>query len=1464
MSSLDWVNDRPDSKHSYTSADPQADSPLDQPTHGGQFLPTLGALAARSNAQRAALGGTKHQQSASTSSSHYSYSMNSPPIRAPGSTAYSFGGRDPTTTTSLPATTVVSPSLGASGDPAPPQGEDIVRKYFGIQRQGSGVATDLETSGVSALQQQPQSSKQELLSVQGSADIGDDNNTATGSIVYRRAVSSGDLPTLDELHEALQSSAADSGGSSKNILTYDFVESPLEALVRRLTIELFQLYVSEDRRRLGSGAKGPRLSALGHGPMSNEDEDIAQSLSRVLDPLTTDEGYVQQFRLGPSLRSGSTTPAVTMDGYFVPNQTSGGAAETTGDGSGNEVRPRPRPRHRLLERTWMEEALIKARRVSTIDETAGEAILQGLELEAGGGSPTQDPTTLRSMAANVVDSLGVGSLGPSSPQAVSDVAQFSTSTGQTRMARRGQVLPRGVAGEARGMPQLQRGDSGERRRVAALGLASVSEEGGDSTDDGSGRGVSPRGYHRARDPAARHRKQAAGISPARASLLRAVGRRQSVRLQPGKGQIVVSETPTGTRTDEAAGNRNSLAAPVTLDAESLARAKRTNSLPGAIQVPETREVSYRELQRKAARSVEVTRAAKSRARVVRRAERMVRGGTQPTTARKRHGHHRRAASRAADMELQLVCVELPPPVPLRVRREQVRAAPEPLIVVRRAATHPRQTPAATAEQRIGRVQNQLLGAQAVLSRHNSAMRQQAALKASDGASRAPGSGTVRKQALDAMMLESALDDRIDADERQRLVSVKQNRRQSPRNTDTGLQNDGESANRPWRNARRRSTLRRKQEASQGRQQGAQDEPQQDRQLESQQKPHQTSSMQESASIPKPPPPSARRLLLHGPAYKMTSVLRARPDTYLFLFTDLLVVTVRAGAAQLYAGADALTIVPMAAPSPDAATIPANDRYRVLIVAPLAQKTTVLRREREGASKRGGEDAEAEERRVEAQEERVRRACHTFEKNASEAVVYLINHEIIGPTADTVAGFLHRCTALNRRQTGSFLGAGIVGENLHHNPTADEIEQEKSFHQLAWTTFVDRCSIVAVPIDEALRSILLYCRLPSNRRSTGILLELAALQWFTKNREHGSTPGVFVPESQDIAVKLAFTVMMLNSEVHNPMVRTSDAHDAVYHAFVNKFRASVVDDPALAAKRKGNVLRKRDQPRVVTVMEVPTEVLRAIYDRILANRLVTCSDTYATAPEFDIDWVRSPDATAVSLSDEQVTQEIEDIYSDPGFRDGILFNASSDRLPSKYNVDPPAWVRVTVRIPEPDPNFALTVRVVGASSDAPADAVAILPANRLEFSATNAACFVIRPRHVGHFTLHFVPEGSRARYYHPIPPRNIVVEGAFMRHVLQLSWKRSDPHASHGRHLFGLDSPASKSRWVHALDDAMRASAGASAKDVLRRAERAAQTLAALTPVEQSKSDAASVGTVARSSADQGITPMQLLGSLSSG
>ncbi|KAJ2162654.1 hypothetical protein GGF46_000527 [Coemansia sp. RSA 552] len=1465
VSSLEWANDRPSSMQSYRSTEQTGaahpgeglppESPLESPSYTGRFPPALGALAARSSAQRNKLGvhtgPSRHHPSASTSSSHYSYSMNSPPIRGTGTAAQSFGSREQSS--SLPTTAVTLPSPDTAGEPsAALQGEDIVRKYFGLQRQPGG-----ESSSESTRQQATASPLSKSPTGSGAGD------ESTGSIIYRRAVSSGDLPTLEEMHNAMQASA---GGGE--FLSHDLVESPLEALVRQLTIELFQLYVSEDRNNSKSTARQRG---------QDDDKDIAETLSRVLDPLNTDDGYVQQFRLGPSLRSGSTTPAVTMDGYFVP-QTAGGAAET---GPG-DVRPRPRPRHRLLERTWMEEALIKARRVSTVDENAEELILQGLDLDSPASSSPEIPS-LQSMATSVVDSLKVAG----SPTGGSDLAQFSPPAGAPpRVAKRGQALQQGISGEGRGVQPRQASRERARMRPNAGGLPSLSEEGDESlTDDGTAQTLaSSRSHYRARDPAAPHRKLPSertgktavahlSISPARASLLRAVGRRQSVRLQPGKGQIVVAETPTGTRASAAAGNRGSIVAPVTLDPDVVARAKRTNSLPGMMQVPETKEVSYRDVQRKAARRVQIRKAAKSRGRVARRAERMVRGGTQPPGGRsdggghgtrKRHGHHKRAGSRA-DMEQQLVCVELPPPVPLRVRREQVRIVPEPLIIVRRPVLRPTEDEVSTAEQKIMRVQNQLLGAQAVLSRHNSVMRQAARRKASGTkasrhkadadaalAMHSPGKNTVRNQALDAMMLESALDDRIDDDEMRRRAAVKQ-RQQQQRGEGAGNKCEGRdgsdgASTRPWRNARRRSTLRKKDRAQQ-RQPSDHDV----------NKPADREATVKAAHCQQRGPPT-RQLLLHGSAYRIYSGHRARPDTYLFLFTDILVVAVR---SSLEPGA----ALEMAAPSSDPSAILASWRFRVQFVIPISSRTTALKTQREGASKRAGEDDDAEERRVESQEKHIRRACYMFEKNPNEAVNYLAGHNIIMFTADVVADFLHRCTALSRRQTGGFLGAGVMGENLRDGPsTADDIERDKDFYQQIWIAFIDRCNIVGVPLDEALRSIVFHFRLPSNRRSTGILLEIAALQWLAKNKEFGPVSGVFLPESPEITAKLAYTIMMLNLEVHNPASHGETQPDSVYQAFLQRFRVSVVDDPALASKRKGNVLRKRDQPRVVTLMEVPVDHLKAIYERIVANRLVTCSDTCGAAPEFDVDWVRDAnDVGGVPLTDEQVDKEVEDIYSDPGFRDGILFNATSDRLPGKFNISPRAYVRVTVRIPEPDPKFAIFVRVLGSTHDASvsgsgSDPICILPSNRLSFATSNAATFVMRPQKVGNFKIHFVSEGSRARYYHPIPPRTVAVEGAFMRQFVQLNWRRGDSQGSHSRYLFGLDSQSTKARWMDSISSALESMASVSSREVLRGAEKAAQALAALTPAAAAAADAA--GTMARAPADPIIAPQHLLGALS--
>ncbi|KAJ2815418.1 hypothetical protein FBU31_006937, partial [Coemansia sp. 'formosensis'] len=431
----------------------------------------------------------------------------SPPSRNTGPSAAQFS----TPKEAIAATPSLG-SRGASNEVHGLQGEDIVRKYFGLQRRavsatntnaaGSG---DRAVDGVSISQQkqmqiqrqqhrlsstpsisafQQQELPGQAVSTLATSGIGgaSPDDSSSGSIVFRRAVSSGDLPTLDGPGYGSLSNA--NVADSRSFLTPDLVESPLEALVRRLTIELFQLYVNEDRKKTVEIAQAQSQAQDQHQistvksdtsmQFAEEDEFVlvgdrrpsavdmnSAAASAAASAATPGDGYIQQFRLGPSLRSGSNTPAVTMDGYFDPQSTN--LAEAGVDA----VDVRPRPRHRLLQRTWMEEALIKARRVSTIDENAEEAILQGLDQDAVGCSPLMAP----SMPAVTSDTSKTPS-----PLSGEDLSQFSLDSAvPLRIAQRGQAL--GASGTGmRGSPQRQGSSEGMWPRSNRIDLAALSEE----------------------------------------------------------------------------------------------------------------------------------------------------------------------------------------------------------------------------------------------------------------------------------------------------------------------------------------------------------------------------------------------------------------------------------------------------------------------------------------------------------------------------------------------------------------------------------------------------------------------------------------------------------------------------------------------------------------------------------------------------------------------------------------------------------------------------------------------------------------------------------------------------------------------------------------------------------------------------------------------------------------------------
>ena len=144
------------------------------------------------------------------------------------------------------------------------------------------------------------------------------------------------------------------------------------------------------------------------------------------------------------------------------------------------------------------------------------------------------------------------------------------------------------------------------------------------------------------------------------------------------------------------------------DPEDAGYPKRSNSLSQLSNIPETRRVSYSKELERAARHIVSQRLPISRRSKLHRAEPIntdIRTFSSQGNLHKsvygelglevtdyppnQHSHIPRSTSSVSNSskkQFQLVIKELPPPVPLRVRHEDIIATPEPIIAVRKPAT----------------------------------------------------------------------------------------------------------------------------------------------------------------------------------------------------------------------------------------------------------------------------------------------------------------------------------------------------------------------------------------------------------------------------------------------------------------------------------------------------------------------------------------------------------------------------------------------------------------------------------------------------------------------------------------------------------------------------------------------------------------------------------------------------------
>ncbi|CAI5461026.1 unnamed protein product [Closterium sp. Yama58-4] len=172
----------------------------------------------------------------------------------------------------------------------------------------------------------------------------------------------------------------------------------------------------------------------------------------------------------------------------------------------------------------------------------------------------------------------------------------------------------------------------------------------------------------------------------------------------------------------------------------------------------------------------------------------------------------------------------------------------------------------------------------------------------------------------------------------------------------------------------------------------------------------------------------------------------------------------------------------------------------------------------------------------------------FNKKPKKGIDFLIKAKKLGESAEEIVAFLRKTEGLDKTMIGDFLG------------DRDDMSI-KIMH-----AYMDSYNLSGMDFDEAIRAVLLGFRLPGEAQKIDRIMEKFAERYCRCN------PKAFT--SADTAYVLAYSVIMLNTDAHNPGVKTKMSKAD----FLKNNRG--IDDGK----------------------DIPEEFLGGLYDRITRNEI----------------------------------------------------------------------------------------------------------------------------------------------------------------------------------------------------------------------------------------------------------------------
>lgn len=201
-----------------------------------------------------------------------------------------------------------------------------------------------------------------------------------------------------------------------------------------------------------------------------------------------------------------------------------------------------------------------------------------------------------------------------------------------------------------------------------------------------------------------------------------------------------------------------------------------------------------------------------------------------------------------------------------------------------------------------------------------------------------------------------------------------------------------------------------------------------------------------------------------------------------------------------------------------------------------------------------EAASLEQRRAYKLE--LQEGINLFNRKPKKGIEFLIHANKVGDSPEEIAAFLKSASGLNKTLIGDYLG------------------EREELSLKVMHAYVDSFEFQGMNFDEAIRAFLQGFRLPGEAQKIDRIMEKFAERFCKCN------PKTFT--SADTAYVLAYSVIMLNTDAHNPMVKNKMSADD----FIRNNRG--IDDGK----------------------DLPEEYMRSLYERISRNEIKMKDDDLA--------------------------------------------------------------------------------------------------------------------------------------------------------------------------------------------------------------------------------------------------------------